>query len=481
MSTEPHPVVPAPPTAVTGGSAGLAAQYAELRALASAYDGAGDRLREQARLGVRVLGDGDLLESALLSPVTFAEAEAEVARATSGPDGLVPASVAWEADAVLVRVTVTAFEETDELVRQTFEAVDYLAGRALGHALALGLVAGVATAPVWVPAVDEGDSEVLAAELEAWVVDHPELVQHLANGGGGLVNGFWGALTPAPLTPWGVGPFTPATEDAAGVLAGLFPADGDPVVVARDDLATPSAPQAPGSLADVMTHLDEVNQWSTSEHPGDNGTIDIQTWVGDDGMRHHIVYLPGTDDMTTLPWTMDDDVRDMPTNLLAVNGQSTAYAQGILQAMHEAGIASDEPVLLAGHSQGGIEAAWIATHTSDFHVTQVVTAGSPVALMGDYPPGTQVLSLEHHGDVMPLLAGEDNPDALNHVTVTFDDHEPSLAGNHAIWHYANGAAGVDASDQPSLVSALTAMRDDGFLTGTAGEAHTQAFQISRAR
>lgn len=491
MTSEEHAVVPVAPSAVTGGVAGLAAQYAEMRALATAYDGLGGRLRERSGMGARVLADGDLLESALLSPVTFAEAEAAVAWATTGPDGLVVASVAWEADAVLVRVTVAAFEETDELVRITFEAVDYAVGRALGHALvpALGavLVAGAVTAPLWLPALDadapgSGPSTELADALQAWVIEHPELVQHLANGSGGLVDGFWDGLVPGPpLPPWGAGLFTPTAEDAAGVLAGLFPPDGQPVVAVRDDLATASGQEVPGSLADVMGHLDEVNQWSAADRPGDNGTIEIQTWVGDDGPPHHIVYLPGTDDMMTLPWSMDDDVRDLPTNLLAVNGQSTAYAQGILEAMHQAGIAADDPVLLAGHSQGGIEAAWIAAHTSDFHVTQVVTAGAPVAVMGDYPSHTQVLSLEHRGDVIPLLAGEDNPDATNHVTVTFDDHEASVAGNHSLWHYTNGAAGVDASLHPSLVGALDSLHGDGFLTGAPTEVHTQAFQISRGQ
>ena len=125
------------------------------------------------------------------------------------------------------------------------------------------------------------------------------------------------------------------------------------------------------------------------------------------------------------------------------------------------------------------KAAWIASHSQGFHVTQVVTAGSPVAGLGDYPPGTQVLSLEHHGDVVPLLDGEDNPDAANHVTVTFDDHETSVGGNHALSHYVNGAAGVDASTHPSLTAALADLHDDGFLTGETTDVAYQAFQITR--
>src|SRR3546814_9817478 len=44
-----------------------------------------------------------------------------------------------------------------------------------------------------------------------------------------------------------------------------------------------------------------------------NGTIEIQTLdAGTDGVRH-IVYLPGTDDIATLPWTQDGDARDTGT------------------------------------------------------------------------------------------------------------------------------------------------------------------------
>ena len=507
-SEPPVLVVPVPPDQVVGGAAGLAAQYAEARALATAYDLAGNRMRDQAGLGTQVLADGDLVASALLSPLSFGEAEAAVLAATLGPRGILPASLGWEADAVLVRVAVESFQATDDLVRSTFEAVDYAAGRLAGFALGVATVGAVVTAPVWLPPVAirgagalallavlppglqarvrEAGGEVggaLADDLETWVIDHPELVQHLVNGGGGVVDGFWDGLTPGVTNgPATLPTFTPTTEDAAGVLAGLFPPEGEPEVTRRADLAGASRPPSvPGSLAELMARLDHVNSWSSAELPENNGTIEIQSWTSEDGGTRHIVYLPGTDDMSTLPWTSDRDVRDMTTNFLAVNGQSTAYAEGVLEAMRRAGIAATDPVLLAGHSQGGIEAAWIASHTDDFNVTQVVTAGSPVAATGGYPASVQVLSLEHRGDVMPLLDGEDNPDAANHVTVTFDDHEARLGANHAIPHYVAGAAGVDASPHPSLVAALAGMRGDGFLAGETTEVTVQAFQITRRR
>ena len=117
-----------PLTGVRGGSHGLAASYEHARALASSFDGAGNRMRDWARAGGRVLRNGDLVESALLAPWSFAEAELAVLDATTGRDGILVESVGWETDALLIRGAVSAFEQVDALVAATFEVVDYAAG-----------------------------------------------------------------------------------------------------------------------------------------------------------------------------------------------------------------------------------------------------------------------------------------------------------------------------------------------------------------
>ena len=104
--------------------------------LASDYDDAGSRMRDWAGHGARVLLDGDLLESALLSPASFAEAEAAVLEATSGPDGVLVASAVWEADAVTIRVAVRATQLTDELVARVWEGLDHELGRLAGYVVA---------------------------------------------------------------------------------------------------------------------------------------------------------------------------------------------------------------------------------------------------------------------------------------------------------------------------------------------------------
>ena len=124
-----------------------------MRALADRFDAAGDHLRDHAAADARVLTEPDLLESAPLSPVTFAEAEARVLDASAGVHGALEASVTYEADALLVRATVTAYEECDRLVASSFQVLDYAVGRDVGYAVSAAapslLLLGLAAGPTW--------------------------------------------------------------------------------------------------------------------------------------------------------------------------------------------------------------------------------------------------------------------------------------------------------------------------------------------
>jgi hypothetical protein len=460
-----------PITRVTGGVGGLAATYAQVRALADRFDTAGDLMRGWAATGARTLADPDLVESAVLSPVTFAAAEERVLAATTGTRGIVVESVVYEADALLVRATVAALEECDRLVGQSFDVLDYLAGRTVGYALVEAapclLVGGVLAARL-----DPG----MGTDLQGWVEEHPEAVQHLVDGSGGLLDGALSALVPAGLL--GLATFHLTTGDAAATLAALYGDEGAARVHRRGDLSVPLADEPPVGLADLVRHLQQTNDLSPADRPGDQGTVEIQTLHAPDGTVRYIVYLPGTDDLATTPFSQDGDVRDLATNLDLIAGHDTTYQQGIEEAMRQAGIGPHDPVLLAGHSQGGMEAAAMLAHGSPFHVTHVVTAAAPTAQVHGFPPGSHVLSLENHGDVVPLLDGADNPDSVQQVTVQFDDHEASIAGNHDLRHYVRGAAAVDASADPSIREELSSLRAHGFL-GSGGTASSQVFQITR--
>jgi hypothetical protein len=437
---------------VSGGSAGLQASYDAMRSLAADHVDVAFRLTRLSRVTARAATDPDLLESAVLSPGTAVRAEAAVVTATAGPDGVLLAATRCELDSLTIQAAVELFESADEARHDAFEVIDYLVGRALGAALLTpaGLVALEA---------------VIALGGQDVVTDHPSQVEHLVNGGGGLLAGLTLGLLP-----------TLTTQDGAEQVGDLYP-DGQPVVTGLDvDLPTTQ----PTSVEDLIAHLGQLAELSTGADSPLNGTIEIQTVTGADGQTVHIVNLPGTDDLTTLPWTADDDVRDMGTNLGLIAGTTDDYQQGILEAMAQAGIGMDEPVLIVGHSQGGMEAVAILAADSGFTITDVVTAGSPTTQVGDLPPGSNVLSLEQYGDLVPLLDGEPNRPSLQQTTVLVDAHPASgIEAHHDYDVYVAAADAADHSSHPSVVSSIQSLHAHGFL-GSGSHVTSQVFQITRA-
>jgi hypothetical protein len=262
---------PAPITGITGGSEGLAATYARVLALAATYDTAGNHMRGWAAASARTLANGDLVESAILSPITFGEAEAAVLAATTGPDGVLVESVGWETDALLIRVTVRVLQETDDLVHGAFETVDYLVGRMVGFTFVVSapalLAGGLSLAPLaWLtwqalpPALQQQLQQGAGGGAQSWLMQHPQVIQHLVNGGGGLLDGLWDGLTPlTPGGPFGIPTLTPDTESAAGLLAALY-GEETAYAVSPTDLNVPSGAVQPGSLADVLAHIEEYNE-----------------------------------------------------------------------------------------------------------------------------------------------------------------------------------------------------------------------------
>ena len=91
----------------------------------------------------------------------------------------------------------------------------------------------------------------------------------------------------------------------------------------------------------------------------------------------------------TLLYDVDQGVATITLNrpavLNAISQQMIEELQAVLDMVKdEAGVRSDEPVLLVGHSLGGMAAAAILAGNSGYHVTDVVTAGSPTAQSGRY-------------------------------------------------------------------------------------------------
>ena len=442
-----------PDIRVSGGAGGIDATYDDIERLGHLYGDVGGRLVEQAWDDKLEAADGDLLASSVLSPGSFAAAEGAILDATYGPRGLVARAVVIEAESFCFVAVVEIYRTADELRRAAIETLSYGLGYVVGVNLPGVLVAGVF---VYGGLRLSGMSN---EELIAFLEDHPELAQTLVNGGGGLLDGMGTNPLTGPLMDLlGLGGFHPDTGSAADDLGELLFGDytGDldhsyPTDDFQDDLDAPH---------DVQDLIDDLGVVADGEVP--DGVINIQRIEGADGTVRYIVQLPGTDEFMS-----EHAIRNMGSNLNLIAGDSTAYADAIRQAMVAARVPHDAPVMLVGHSQGGMQAAALAGDPDfDYHVTHVVTAGSPIATSG-IPDHVQVLSLENTGDVVPLLDGEDNPASANHTTVQADVHSGSFGAedgqNHSLSTYSQIAGAVDQSDDPSVQHTIEGM--SGFLDG----------------
>lgn len=472
-----------PIESVSGGSHGVEAGYEQMLALADRYERQAGDFVEMAGLGARIMANGDLLESAILSPLSFADAELQVLDATTGADGLTVRAIGIEADALGVRAVVAAFEASDALSRHTTEMIDNALGRLLlaGTVAALpALLAAGGISHAYYSTLSPEEQEALKAQLAEdlgqLLHDHPELAQHIINGAGGLLE----SLVPGlGLLDPGDGPIDRATTNDAARLLALLLGNSTDFDVAELDGIGPSLAQshAPGSLADLMRSLNDTNEID-SDDPDRHGAIQIQKIV-DGGQERYIVYIPGTDDMGPIPQD-GEHARDMETNYQLIGGLDSAYGHGIQQAMIDAGLEGKD-VMLVGHSQGGMVSTSLAADpdfTRHFNVQHVVTAGSPTAQVPDLPSGTGALHFENRGDAVPLLDGEDNPGEPNRTTVKFDEGTSDIADNHAIRHYVNGAAAADASTNGSIQDQVRQMQQDGYLGGGTVEG-VSTYQITR--
>lgn len=119
------------------------------------------------------------------------------------------------------------------------------------------------------------------------------------------------------------------------------------------------------------------------------GQVGIRTIENADGTRSHIVMVPGTQDwmgVTGNPFDADAAVS-------AGLGRQTRVASLVREAMARAGIEPDEPVMLVGHSLGGLEVGNLAADAgfrSQYRIQSVVAYGADISSR-DIPADTQVL------------------------------------------------------------------------------------------
>jgi pimeloyl-ACP methyl ester carboxylesterase len=208
-------------------------------------------------------------------------------------------------------------------------------------------------------------------------------------------------------------------------------------------------PPAPAGLGDVVAQVAELGA-----EPGP--VVGVQRLDHPDGTTSWVVAVPGTRSFDL----GGANPMDNRTNLELLTGRPDAMSEAIEVAMLRAGVGPDDPVVLAGHSQGGMAAMRAAARLQGtYRLAAVVTAGSPVGGM-PAPECVPVLHLEHAQDWVPALDGRPNPDTPLRTTVvrTLPAADgvgsgltlAGLGAAHEARAYAATAEVVAQSDHPSV-------------------------------
>lgn len=422
-------------------------KYHQMLALADVFDASGADMRERARLGTVILTDPDVTDTAELSDATYAQAEEDIRSATTGKQGLLTRSVELDADALVVRATVLTYRWIDELQVAAFKTLGSIAGRAIGY-LAPEVALGGAIVSAGLIETDSLDRDGVAAYLNELADNHPELMDHLTDGGGLLE----GLQMRSMLTAGIMSSDSGAAAARGGLRAiGVAPFPGDATSALRDAAAgfsespTEVGAAPPASDATLPTSIEDLMVKLTS--------ADRRISVQRIGAGRYIAYLPGK-------------LAHEGGRLRIVGGDTATYVRQVVRAIEQAvdGEASTHGqarVMLVGSSYGGAAAAEIASAASSkaFVVDQVVTAGAPAAQVPSIPEQTRVLSLEDRADPVALLGSLINANVANRVTVVYDG---TTGGSEA---YVAGGRAADEAQHPGLRAEIKRIQELGYLAG----------------
>lgn len=457
--------------AVSGGAGGSSARVEDLRTKADLAEGIADHLGDVARQLGQLAASPEVLATTPLSPATAIRAQTQGAAATAR---VATSFGLLRAGATQLRVTAAAVEAADQAISfgselgTTGGGLFSLGGGIAGTALSLpgwlGGNLGGSLRDAGQAGRDDGWSAFLDAlgdvpgvtgsgmlgDLEGYwtdlLLDRPQMVNAVVDTGAVI-----GSLLSGRILDY---PDLVRSVTSVGERVGLFDDARRVEVLPADftDVPPPTLPdvRVPTSIEDLV-----VNQTSLMDLANldpDSSRLRVVEVPSGSGSRW-IVQVPGTQalDGGTNP-------SDMFTNLYLSGHQDAALLDAISTVLHQHGV-GDDPVMLVGHSQGGIAATNFAHRGREegFNVTHVVTVGSPIATV-PVSRDVQVLALEHTNDVVPRLDGRANPDRPNVTTVSRhpggNERFSSPIGPHGSVEYWDTAELVDRSEDPSVTSFL---------------------------
>jgi pimeloyl-ACP methyl ester carboxylesterase len=240
-------------------------------------------------------------------------------------------------------------------------------------------------------------------------------------------------------------------------------------------VAPATRPRPASGIADLLARIPVA--------PNDHPAIHVERIDSALG-RSWTVSIPGTASWSSVAGRTPFDATG---NVRLISGGRSAGASAVLAAMRAAGVRKGEPVLLVGHSQGGLIAATLAADPAarrEFSISHILTSGAPVASI-PIPDRVQVLSVEHSDDLVPRLDGAANPDRQNWLTVSAPAPSASLPARteplvaHRLELYRRTAERIDASTDPSILHWRAGL--SSFLGQAAGPASGAGWDVEVSR
>ncbi len=235
---------------------------------------------------------------------------------------------------------------------------------------------------------------------------------------------------------------------------------------------------APTNAAEVLSWAGLVDQVGGDQR----AVVDIAKVTQEDGSVAWIVTVPSTQDWVLMEDKPAPNDLDADLVLLAFPELQTQYERAVLDAMAQAGIPQDDPVLLSGWSLGGIGGGrLIEANAGGYDYEGLICAGSPIDHMA-IPQDVNVLQVKHMSDVVHRTDLIDSvPDTERHLSVwdgsRSDGAAPLLAnpiGVHANAAYVETLkANVVADDTASQLFADFYAIDDPATAAVPHVEHTQ--------
>lgn len=371
-------------------------------------------------------------------------------------------------------VAATVYGGAEDLAQNLLDGLGALAGQAFGLVVGRSLPALIAPVAVtalpfvapalaaagvlWANPVTRRAVSRLGTDLGGWVASNS---RHVATPGAvGLLRAFVSTsddiVAGATGAPRGLTGSGLAGLASSPILGAVARATDTPVTVAA--VARSTAVAAPTGVADVASRIPSTT--------GGGPQIRIERYASDGGARWS-VYVGGTVEL--LPAASDEPF-DIESAVGTVAGEDGAAYRAVLDAMADAGIDPDDPVAIAGHSQGGLVAAAVAA-SGEYAVDTVVSFGAPSAQV-PVVDGVTTVAVEHSDDIVPALAGSEPVDDARTIvsrdTLSRDQPGDSLVSAHSIEEYERTARLMDASDDrrmEDLREALARISPEG-ATGT---------------